>query len=515
VSPGPPAHDSIAGDDLHWSAGVTDDQMREDIISEWDLSHELRSLKYGHTDFAAEAPAADLKKEAQRSAPYPAHGDLEVFDYPGGFDDIAMKAGSTGAKTQEAERLAKLRVDAFESEHVIARGVTPSRDVATGSTFNLKGHDDNDGFLVALTEYHMEYGGYEANYGEGRLQFSCHFEAVPKKTRFQPHARIARPVIAGPQTATVVGPSGDEIHTDEHGRVKLKFHWDRVGKNDEKASCWVRVSFPWASKQFGMVALPRIGDEVVVEFLEGNPDRPLVTGAVYNGTNKPPYELPAQSTVSGIKSQSSKGGSLSNFNELRFDDKKGSEYVWFQAEKDFHRNVKMDATDAIGQHNQVDIKKNNTVSIGENFALSVGKNTSIDIGGDAGTKVAGDVNLEAGAALNVKTGAAVAVKGGAALTATAEAAMDVNAGADLNLTAATAMAIKAGTGITIDGGVKISIKAGAGWITIGPDGVSMGGPLVKINSGGSGTSAKPAKKASPTAPKAPAKVQEKKDPLAK
>ena len=324
-----------------------------------------------------------------------------------------------------------------------------------------------------------------------------------------------RPLVHGPQTAVVVGPAGDELHTDKFGRVKVQFHWDRLGKKDAKSSCFVRVSSPWASKQFGMIALPRIGDEVVVEFMEGNPDRPLITGRVYNGDNMPPYELPAQATVSGIKSRSSKSGAATNFNELRFDDNKGSEYVWFQAEKDHHHNVKNDAFATIGQHNQLDIKKNNTVNIGEAFAMTVGKNTSLKIGGDASTDITGDLNMAIAAALGLKTAAAIAVKGGAAIAVTAAAAIDVNAGADANLTAGAAMAIKASAGITIDGGMKISIKAGAGWITLGPDGVSMGGPLVKINSGGSGSSAKAAKKASPTAPKAPAKVVAKKDPLAK
>jgi type VI secretion system secreted protein VgrG len=162
------------------------------------------------------------------------------------------------------------------------------------------------------------------------------------------------PLVHGPQTATVVGPSGDEIHTDKYGRVKVKFHWDRDDKKNETSSCFVRVSQPWASKQFGMMALPRIGDEVVVEFLEGNPDRPLITGRVYNGTNMPPWELPAHATVSGIKTRSSKGGSADNANELRFEDEKGSEYIWFQAEKDFHRWVKNDSFDTVNRDRWTD-----------------------------------------------------------------------------------------------------------------------------------------------------------------
>ena len=147
-------------------------------------------------------------------------------------------------------------------------------------------------------------------------------------------------MIHGPQTAIVVGASGNEIETDKHGRIKVQFHWDRLGKKDENSSCWVRVAQPWAGKGFGMIALPRVGHEVVVSFLDGNPDRPLITGSVYNGENIPIYELPKLATVSGIKSRSSKGGSADTANELRFEDAKDKEYIWFQAQKDYFRLVK-------------------------------------------------------------------------------------------------------------------------------------------------------------------------------
>jgi type VI secretion system secreted protein VgrG len=512
---GPRGHNPIAGNDLHWAASVSDNQLREDIITDWVLAHELRSLKYSHTDYAAEAPAADLKKDAARTVPYPAPGDLEVFDYPGGYDDIAMKEGSTSTKTQEAERLAKLRVDAMETGHVIAEALTPSRDVSLGMTFNFKGHDAADGYLVALADYEMAYGGYEANYGDGQFEFMCTLEAVPKETRFQPHARIQRPLIAGPQTATVVGPKGDEIHTDKYGRVKVKFHWDRVGKKDEKASCFVRVAFPWASKQFGMVALPRVGDEVVVEFLEGNPDRPLITGAVYNGTNMPPYELPAQATVSGIRSRSSKGGGADNRNELRFDDKKGSEYVWMHAERDFKRVIKNDLLDSVGNNSQFDVTKNHTVNIGEALDVTIGKAAQLKIGADTSAEITGDLNLNVKAATNVKLDDKLALKVAQAVAVSGGMAVDVDAGMDMKANAGMNMHLKGGMSINIDAGMKISLKAGPASITLGPDGVSITGPMVKINSGGAASPATKATKASPAAPKAPKKVAENKDPLAK
>ena len=512
---GPAGHAPLAGNDLHWAAGVSDDQLRRDVISEWGMAHALRSLKYAHADFAPEDPTYPIQKEAMRDAAYPKSGDYEVFDYPGGFDDLAMKEGSTSGKNTEAERLAKLRVDAFESAHVIGQGLTPSRDVSAGLTFNFVGHDDRDSYLITAADYEMSYGGYEASREDGGLEYSCRFHAVPKRTRFQPQPVARRPVVHGPQTATVVGPSGTEIHTDKYGRVKVKFHWDRTAKRDDKASCFVRVSSPWASKQFGMVALPRVGDEVVVEFLEGNPDRPLITGAVYNATNMPPYELPAQATVSGIKSQSSKGGDLKTFNELRFDDKKGSEYVWMQAERDFKRLVKNDLMDSIGNNQTIDIKKNNTVNIGESLDLTVGKAVQIKIGADTSTDIAGDLKLNVKAETSVKLEQALELKIGQALALAAGAGVDIDVGQALKIAAGMDMHIKAGLGINLDGGMKISLKAGASFITLGPEGVTIQGPIVKINSGGAAGVASKAKKANPGTPKAPAKVKVNKDPLAK
>ena len=495
---------------LAWAIVQEDDQLRDDVITQWRLVQQMGSLKFTHTDFDHETPATSLLATAQRTVKYPTPGKLEIYDFPGIYANPGDATNATKGKDG-----AKQEVDRFESGQVIGSAATPCRSVAAGLTFGFKDHRDAGDYLITALNFEMDRGDLEAtdkDMGEG---FSARLTMVPKAAPYVSPAVTPRPLVHGPQTAVVVGPAGDELHTDKFGRVKVQFHWDRLGKKDAKSSCFVRVSSPWASKQFGMIALPRIGDEVVVEFMEGNPDRPLITGRVYNGDNMPPYELPAQATVSGIKSRSSKSGAATNFNELRFDDNKGSEYVWFQAEKDHHHNVKNDAFATIGQHNQLDIKKNNTVNIGEAFAMTVGKNTSLKIGGDASTDITGDLNMAIAAALGLKTAAAIAVKGGAAIAVTAAAAIDVNAGADANLTAGAAMAIKASAGITIDGGMKISIKAGAGWITLGPDGVSMGGPLVKINSGGSGSSAKAAKKASPTAPKAPAKVVAKKDPLAK
>jgi type VI secretion system secreted protein VgrG len=360
----------------------------------------------------------------------------------------------------------------------------------------------------------MEFAGYEANRDGASTSFSCRFQAVPKSIRYMPPATTPRPLIHGPQTATVVGKQGDEIHTDKFGRVKLQFHWDRVGTKNEKSSCWVRVSSPWASKQFGMIALPRVGDEVVVEFLEGNPDRPLVTGSVYNGVNMPPYELPAKATVSGIKSRSSKQGGEANFNELRFDDAKGSEYVWFQAEKDYQQLVKHDALQKIENDLTVEVTNNVTEKIGGKLDLTIVKTATLSLDEDVHLKIKGDLNGEVTGALNLKVTDAVAIKGDKAIKVTSGDAFAINVGQAFKLSAVSSVHIR-GTGIVIDGGTQLTIKAGGAFVTLGPDGVSISGTMVKINSGGSAGSASSAQAASPPAPLKAAAVKANKDPLAK
>ena len=162
--------------------------------------------------------------------------------------------------------------------------------------------------LIVAANYDLVFSGYEALDGDGSSSYQCQFSAMPTQQQFRPRRLTPKPFVQGPQTAMVVGPAGDEIHTDQYGRVKVQFHWDRLGKRDENSSCWIRVSQPWAGKGWGSVSIPRIGQEVIVDFLEGDPDQPIITGRVYNGDLMPPYALPAAGMVSGLKSCTTPGG---------------------------------------------------------------------------------------------------------------------------------------------------------------------------------------------------------------
>jgi type VI secretion system secreted protein VgrG len=319
--------------------------------------------------------------------------------------------------------------------------------------------------------------------------------------------------VHGPQTATVVGPSGEEIHTDEHGRVMVFFHWDRVGQRDGTTSCWVRVATPWASNAFGMISLPRVGDEVVVTFLEGNPDRPLITGSVYNGTNKPPYTLPANKTVSGIKTRSTTGGAVGESNELRFEDTKGSEYVWLQAQKDFHRLVKHDSYDSVENDKIIEVTMNEKHKVGEAMTMEVGKSVALKVGEDAHAKLGGDLTMDLTGAFGFGIGEAVDFDAGQAIKITAGQGLDIDAGQAIKITGGGAVHIK-GMGIVIDGGSELTLKAGSGIVKLSGGGVEIVGTMVKINCGGGAGPANAAAKASPAAPEEPEAPPENTDPLA-
>lgn len=511
---GPGGHSPMPGGTLEWRP--REGRLRVDTVDEWVRSHALRPVKFVHTDFAAEKPGESLLASAERKSPYPTPTPrgYEVFEYPGGHDDLAMLDGQTGAKVDEGKRIAAFRVDAFESGHSVAAAVTRERRLTIGTTFSLKGHPEDDGkYLVTDAVYWMEFKGYDTRPDRLEKEYGCQFEAVPEAVKFQPERSRRQPLTMGPQTATVVGTQGKEIDTDVHGRVKVQFHWDRLGTRDEKSSCWLRVSQPWAGKGFGFIALPRIGDEVVVGFLDGDPDRPLITGRVYNGDNPTPYELPAQATVSGLRTRSSLKGGETNFNELRFDDKKGSEYVWFQAEKDYHHWVKNDAKVTIEGLRKQLVKKDDQLKVDGKLDGEVAKTVTLKIGEDTHGSVGGDLLLKVGGATGLKVVGATQVDSGGAMKLSTGAALDVAAASGIKLGTDTAVHIKANTGVMIDGGMSLTIKAGSGYIVLDAGGVSIVGPIVKINSGGSASPAQQAQKPQVPAPKDPPALPEHKDPM--
>jgi type VI secretion system secreted protein VgrG len=318
---------------------------------------------------------------------------------------------------------------------------------------------------------------------------------MPAATPFRPTPKTPRPRIAGAQTAVVVGPAGEEIYTDKYGRVKVQFFWDRVGQKNENSSCWIRVSEMWAGKQWGMVFTPRMGQEVVVEFLEGDPDRPLITGRVYNAEQMPPYALPANMTQSGLKTRSTKGGGEADFNELRFEDLKGKEDIYFHAQKDFHRYVENDDDLQVLHDQTITIKNNRTLTVQEGYehiTISKGERTrTVSEGNDSLTVTKGTrtVTVKSDYAVTVQEGnrAIVVSQGNDSHTVTkGNREVKVDTGNDTLTVAQGNINVTATAGsITIEAGTAITLKVGANKIVIDSSGILIDASKVTLQSGGS------------------------------
>lgn len=328
----------------------------QEYLFDWRVEQQVQSGIVSLNDFDFEKPkkALEVKATVSRAHAVP---NFEVYDYPGDYTEYS-----------DGEGYARRRIEELQVQHELAHAQGVAHGVCAGYLFTLDGHpraDQNREYLVTAVACQVIEDPYESSRGAQKEEFfSCRLTALNSETPYRSSRLTPRPVVQGPQTAIVVGPSGEEIYADKYGRVKVQFHWDRRGKADENSSCWLRVSQSTAGKNWGAMILPRMGQEVVVDFLEGDPDRPIITGRVYNGESMPPYDLPAQKTMSTFKSNSSKEGQ--GFNEIRFQDKKGEEQLFVHAEKNQDIRVKNNAYEWIGNdrhlivsNNQVEHVKNN------------------------------------------------------------------------------------------------------------------------------------------------------------
>lgn len=429
-----------------------------DHISAWTLDTEACPGAYVHRSYDYTAPRKPLL--AQRRAPK-AHAlaSYEVYDFQGDYTESA-----------DGEGYARVRLEEAQARHEVARGTGNARGLACGGLFSLTEHpraDQNRQYLITEARCSLRTDEFQTGAaGDTGPVFQGSLSAVDAQIPFRPPRLTPKPVVQGPQTAVVVGRAGEEIWTDKYGRVKIQFHWDRYGKANETSSCWVRVAQVWAGKGWGGVMIPRIGQEVIVDFLEGDPDQPIITGRVYNDDCMPPYTLPGEATKATLKTCSSKGGG--GFNEIRLEDKKGSEQIFIHAEKNQDVRVKNDAFEWIGNERHLIVKSDQMEQVDGDKHLTVK--------GDQNEKVSGTVSLKADMDLQQKVG----MKCG------------LDAGMEIHL--------KAGMNVIIEAGMSITLKAGGGFIVVGPAGVTISGTPVLINSGGSAGSGSGC---SPDAPKAP------------
>jgi type VI secretion system secreted protein VgrG len=371
--------------------GQQGDLDSDDVITECLIEQAVTAGQFQADDFNFLTPSTDLLATASGK-----DTSRSIYDYPG------LYTAQSDGETITSNRLASLEIEGSR-----ITGASLCRSFVAGAKFSLSGYyrsDANASYVIRRLWLQVSQEGY-----------SNRFEAFAAGATFRPAVATPRPVIPGTQTAMVVGKSGEEIWTDQYGRVAVQFHWDQVGQNNEKSSCWIRVSQNWAGKSWGAMFLPRVGQEVVVSFLEGNPDYPLITGCVYNASNITPYTLPDDQTKSTIKTNSSKGGS--GFNELRFEDKAGSEEIFIQAQKDLN----------------VTVLNNQTATVTKDYSLSVKGNYTLRVSGNLSIDVSGSIAIKSGTSYDNSAGTEMTNKAGTTLTNQASASQTVDGGGMLTL----------------------------------------------------------------------------------
>jgi type VI secretion system secreted protein VgrG len=383
---------------------TTDDRSAEsrgDHISSWQLRRTAQPVRYALRDFDFEHPGDRLDADSTIARGH-AGASHEVYDFPGEY-----------RQSGEGQRYASVRIQELQSQYERVEGGGNVRGLTVGSRFDLLGcprDDQNRQYLIVSSTSRLDAHAAEA-FRMRAPSFDVSFEAIPADETFRPARSTPQPLIRGPQTAIVTGPAGEEIWTDEYGRVRVRFHWDRHGGADDHSSCWLRVAQAWAGRQWGTQMIPRVGDEVIVEFLEGDPDRPIVTGRVYNAENMPPYALPEDKTRSGVVTRSSPGGG--GFNELRFEDKAGSEELLVHAARDCRievghdrsARVDNDETLSVGHDRSAVVGGDHAETVGAAYRLTVGTGLSETVGQDRSVDVGGDYAEETGKArtLSAKT----------------------------------------------------------------------------------------------------------------
>jgi type VI secretion system secreted protein VgrG len=486
---------------------------QEDVITGWQIEQELRTGKYSLEDYNFQTPSTNLMVNEPTVYEVGGNSKFEIYDYPGEY--LTKGAG---------ESLARVRMQEEEAEHLVAHGMSQCRMFVSGYKFTLEEHprkDMNTDYVLTEMQHTAVTDAYPSSRPAEGESYSNTFTCIPLSVPFRPLRVTPRPTVKGLQPAVVTGPSGEEIYSDKYGRVKVQFFWDRLGKKNENSSCWIRVSQPWAGKNWGAVFLPRIGQEVIVDFLESDPDQPLITGRVYNAEQMPPYMLPDMQTRSTFQSRSSKGGGTPNYNEIRFEDLMGSEQIFINAEKDMDHRVENDSREYIGNNRHLivsasqlelvktdkhlhvvgkqneKIESDKSLLVGGNCMESITGDHSVNISGDRKESITGDDSRSVTGDVKEQVARGVSQQIGMNY--------DQQAGENINVTAGMTINLMGGMAVNITGGsTGVSIVGPGGFISITEAGVAIMGTMVMINSGGSPTPASPASPQSPSSPDPPA-----------
>ena len=500
----------------------------EDRVMSWEKAQELKSSKvtlwdhcfelpHKHLDAENEIQASVAAGKASHKLKLGANAKLELYDFPGGyaqrFDGIQPGGGDRPADIQKVfddnKRTAELRMQEQAAASVLAHASSNCRQIASGHKFTLERHFDGDGPWVVYEAQHAATEAADLRSGGGGFSYQNRFTCFPIALPFRPPRVTPIPTVKGTQTAVVVGPPGEEIFTDKYSRIKVQFHWDREGKKNSDSSCWVRVTTPWAGTQWGAIHIPRIGQEVVVDFLEGDMDQPIVIGSVYNAECMPPYSLPANKTQSGIKSRSSLGGNPANFNEIRFEDKKGHEQLFIHAERnqdieveanethwvghdrsktidhDETTHVKHDRMETVDNDESVTIGRNQSLTVGVNRTETVGVNETITVGANRTETVGASETLTIGGACSVAIGGNNSFAVGASREHTVGANESTTVGGNATTSVGGNEEIQVGKKFALIAADQIQFQTGDASITLKKDGtITIKGKDIKLSGSG-------------------------------
>ena len=506
----PSAHESVSGyDTVPYFPPDGHGRRERDHIKSWKASKQIQPGAYASTDYDFKAPKKSLAAISEVPRDHTA-SEFEIFDYPGEYKE-----------SSDGDQYVKARIQELQSQHEILQGEGDAAGLTTGAVFSLSDFprdDQNRKYLIISASYDITSSSIEGGKADEPEQFHINIQAMDAEQNFRASRSTPKPAVQGVQSAVVVGPKGEEIHTDEFGRVKVQFYWDRYGEANENSSCWVRVAHIWAGKSWGGIHTPRIGQEVIVDFMEGDPDQPIITGRVYNKDNMPPYELPANKTISGVKSNSSKGGE--GFNEIRFEDKKGEEQVFVHAEKNMDIRVKNDRFENIDKDRHLTVKNdkfelvenNRSEEVMADHSEKIGKDRHLAVEGKEAKKVTqtlsltvdGDVSevfkanhsmqvtddsyikgtnicIEATDNITLKVGgSSISIESGG-ISIETSGDVKINAGANLDAEGGANTTVKAGANIELKGGANAKLEGGAMTDVKGGAMTNIKGGLVNIN----------------------------------
>jgi type VI secretion system secreted protein VgrG len=483
-------HAAIAAPDALTFHPPTGTELFEDSVSAFSRAEQIRSGAVTLRDFNFKKPSLNLEAGARGKV----DAALEIYDYPGRYD--APDVGGLRARVE---------FEARQAQRATAQGQSNCMRLLPGHRFKLRQHPRNDlnreNLLTGVVSEGVQPQVLEEQAGSEGSRYSNRFECIAATVTYRAPRVTRKPHVAGAQTALVVGPAGEEIYTDEFGRVKVQFHWDRAGTRDENSSCWIRVSQLWAGAGWGAMYIPRVGHEVIVDFLEGDPDRPIIVGRVYHGTNRPPYPLPADKTRSTIKSESTPGGG--GFNELRFEDKAGSEEIFLHGQKDWTIEILHDKQQRVGNHETLRVGSNRTKSVGADQSESIGRNKTINVGVNHDETIGANMTLSVGANCTQTIGAALSLTVGSTKTETVAinsaetigAAKELTIGGVYQVTVGGAMNESVGGAKAEEiGGARALVVGGASKESVGGNRtVSIGGNLAETIDGKHALSAKEVK----------------------